>query len=117
MDELTPDQQLAALEGWAANPAASVAERLAAALQVIEGLRAREDERVRTAVVATLRYVRVSWSIGGADGDFRVRADFLEEAEQLTRNWTIEGGWCCPFCEEVTCDDDCPLAPMRGALE
>lgn len=24
---------------------------------------------------------------------------------------------CCPVCEETTCDDDCPLASVRGALE
>ena len=117
MDELTPDQRLAALEGWACNPAVPVAKRLAAALQAVAGLREHENERVRAAVVATLRYAWVNWSHEGADGVRRVQADFLEEAEELTRNWTIEGGYCCPFCEEVACDAGCPLEPMRGALE
>jgi len=36
--------ELAALEGWARNPAVAVEERLAAALQVIDGLNARIEE-------------------------------------------------------------------------
>jgi hypothetical protein len=25
----------------------------------------------------------------------------------------IEPGWCCPLCQEIECDDDCPLAPLQ----
>lgn len=39
MSDMTERQQLAALEGWASNPAVPLAERLQAAMQVIEGLR------------------------------------------------------------------------------
>lgn len=24
--------------------------------------------------------------------------------------------WCCPMCEEVTCDSGCPLAEARAAI-
>ncbi|HEY1395007.1 hypothetical protein [Roseateles sp.] len=41
MDRMT---ELAALEGWARNLAVPVEERLAAALQVIDGLNARIEE-------------------------------------------------------------------------
>lgn len=114
MGELTPDQQLAALEGWSCNPMVSLTERLAAAHQVIEGLRAREHERVRTAVADTLRYARVNWA-----PQYSRSSAFVEDlasAEEATRSWDMEPGWCCPFCEEVTCDEDCPLARVRGEL-
>lgn len=94
-------------------------ERLAAAHQVIEGLRARERERVRTAVVEALRYVRVNWISDTYlinDSGGRQIAEDLASAEELTRLWDMEPGWCCPFCEEVECDSDCPLARVRGEL-
>lgn len=25
--------------------------------------------------------------------------------------------WCCPVCEETTCDSDCPLSSLRGSVE
>lgn len=30
----------------------------------------------------------------------------------------VEGdlSWCCPVCQEVECDSDCPLAPARAVL-
>jgi len=24
--------------------------------------------------------------------------------------------WCCPMCDEIACDDGCPLAEVRAAL-
>lgn len=118
MSELTPDQQLAALEGWSCNPMVGLAERLAAAHQVIEGLRAREHERVRTAVADTLRYARVNWGPLESVDHPRLRTliEDLASAEELTRLWDMEPGWCCPFCEEVECDSDCPLARVREEL-
>jgi hypothetical protein len=113
---MTESMKLAALEGWASNPAVAPAERLTAALHVIQGLRARENEKVRTAVADALRYAWVYWSSEGADGTRRVDVDYLSNAEELTRGWTIEGGYSCPFCEEATCDTDCPLAQMRDEL-
>lgn len=43
-DRMDRMMELAALEGWARNPAVAVEERLAAALQVIDGLNARIAE-------------------------------------------------------------------------
>lgn len=117
MGELTPDQQLAALEGWSCNPMVSVAERLAAAHQVIEGLRIREHERVRTAVADALRYARVNWTRNEPCPEMRTLIEDLASAEEATRSWDMEPGWCCPFCEEVECDGDCPLARVRERLE
>lgn len=118
-DELTPAQQLAALEGWSCNPMVGMAERLDAAHQVIEGLRAREHERIRTAVADTLRYARVNWisntAVTNNSGDRQIAED-LASAEEATRSWGMEPGWCCPFCQEVTCDEDCPLARVREEL-
>lgn len=26
-------------------------------------------------------------------------------------------GWCCPMCEEILCDEGCPLAEIRAAVQ
>ena len=108
--ELNADQELAALEGWAVNGAAHPVERLTAALQVIQSLHLRERERTRGAVVATLRYARVYW-------DGSELPDMMAEAEAQVRGWDMAPGWCCPFCEEIQCDDDCPLATLRREID
>ncbi len=117
MGELTHDEQTAALEGWSTNPSVRAKERLQAAQEVIDRLRAREGERIRAAVVETLRYVRTSWALVD-DSDARVvRVGDLVEAEAAVRLWDMEPSWSCPLCEEVACDEDCPLARVRGGLE
>lgn len=82
-------------------------------------LSARDPERpsgdVCAAIAATLRYV-TGWSMTyDNDGqtvhavdvhDLRYTADQLDAAGAATD--------CCPVCEEVGCDDDCPLAPYRN---
>lgn len=120
--ELISDLKLAALEGWAANDAVHPAERLTAALQVIQAMHQRGRERERAAVVATLRYVHLYWvqpGAVGADADTALAdvVGMLQEAEALVGGWDMAPGWCCPFCEEVQCDDDCPLARMRGEID
>ena len=116
MGELTHDQETAAMEGLTVNPFFSPLDRLQLARQVIDRLHARERERVRTAVVETLRYARVNWMTADrSPQEWRIAED-LESAETLTRNWDMAPGWCCPFCEEVTCDGDCPLARVREEL-
>lgn len=119
MTGMTYDQQTAAMEGLTVNLSISLADRLQLAHQVIDRLHVRERERVRTAVVDTLRHVRVNWTRDDNDPCDQVRTiiEDLASAEELTRNWDMAPGWCCPFCEEVTCDSDCPLAPMRNELE
>jgi hypothetical protein len=120
--ELTADLKLAALEGWAANGAVHPAERLTAALQVIQSLHERSRRRECAAVIATLHYVHTYWVEPGAVGADTATAladvvEMLREAEVLVRGWDMEPGWCCPFCEEIQCDDDCPLARMRKEID
>jgi len=111
--ELNADQELAALEGWAANGAVHPVERLTAALQVIQSLHARGRARERAAVVATLRYVNTYWM----HGDITEVRLALADAEGLVRGWDMTPGWACPFCEEIQCDDDCPLARVRREMD
>lgn len=117
-DELTYDEQTAAMEGLTINPSIPIVDRLQLARQVIERLHAREHERVRTAVADTLRYARVNWGPLDTTDHPRLKTliEDLASAEALTRGWHMEPGWCCPFCEEVTCDDDCPLVRVREEL-
>lgn len=37
--------------------------------------------------------------------------EFHKLADQVEKYW--DGG-CCPICQEVWCDDDCPLAELRA---
>lgn len=115
MGELTRDEETAAMEGLITNVSVPLPDRLQLARQVIERLHAREHERIRTAVADAMRYARVNWVPESSRS-----ATFVEDlasAEEAVRAWDMEPGWCCPFCEEVTCDDDCPFAGMREELE
>ena len=114
--EMSADDTLAALEGWAANGAVHPVERLTAALQVIQSLHVRGRERERAAVVATLRYARVYWMSPRTPQEAEI-IGMLTDAEEATRGWDMEPGWCCPFCEEIQCDDDCPLARLRKEID
>ena len=119
MTGMTYDQQTAAMEGLTVNLYISLADRLKLSNQVIDRMNVRERERVRTALVDTMRNVRVNWTLDDNDPSDQVRTiiEVLASAEEWTRNWDMAPGWCCPFCEEVTCDSDCPLAPMLNELE
>jgi hypothetical protein len=62
--EMTPEMELAALEGWSTNRAVPIAERLQAAHQVINELRA-EVERLKSAnddlnALFELQYTRMT---------------------------------------------------------
>lgn len=39
--------------------------------------------------------------------------DFSEVAKSVELDWD---GICCPLCEEVTCDEGCPLESVRKDL-
>jgi hypothetical protein len=62
---------------------------------------------VRT-VAATLR-IAMEWYSG------EQRDMLLEAADAVERNW--DDGGTCPLCEEETCDEGCPLEPLRKAIE
>jgi hypothetical protein len=57
-------------------------------------------------VVATLRTV-AGWMPEDQ------RQTLYEVADQTEATWD---DLCCPVCEEVTCDDGCPLQHVRAAL-
>ena len=60
-----------------------------------------------TLVVATLRKASQHQK---CDGD---RQDLEWVAQEVEADWD---GACCPLCQEVTCDGDCPLAAVRTAV-
>ena len=60
-----------------------------------------------TTVAATLR-TAAEW-FSGDDRDM-----MREVADDAERAWDSA---CCPVCEEVTCDEGCPLEHVRAALE
>lgn len=41
------------------------------------------------------------------------RDELQRTGDQVEADWD---GMCCPLCQEVTCDDDCPLAKARASL-
>jgi hypothetical protein len=66
------------------------------------------DRAVIDAVARTLRYISC-W----ADED-RAAPELIELAGIIEREYVGgDGGGCCPVCQEVTCDDGCPLKPVR----
>ena len=64
-----------------------------------------EFQAIRTAVADTLRTV-AEW---GPTSPEELRA----VAEQVD-SMAIRDGWCCPVCQEVDCDEGCPLASVRS---
>ena len=66
---------------------------------------------VRSTVSATLRQM-AEWGLVWDTG-FRARDELLSLAGQV--DGMEEGGLCCPMCQEIECDGDCPLASVRGA--
>lgn len=77
----------------------------------IAALEALARDAAATAAAATLRY------IGKWDDDARQPGDLAAVATDID---TLRGGaeWiCCPVCQEITCDDDCPLAIVRSAAK
>lgn len=61
---------------------------------------------IRAATVDTLRTV--------AEWGPMSREELLAVAESVD-TMVVSEGLCCPVCEEVDCDDGCPLAPVRSS--
>lgn len=66
------------------------------------------QDAIVSTVVATLN--------GAAEWLGRGEDILLREAAENIRMANLDTLACCPFCMEVTCDDDCPLRPVRLAL-
>jgi hypothetical protein len=66
----------------------------------------REALTIVSTTASTLR-VAAQW-LSGEDRDM-----LLETAANTETDWDET---CCPVCEEVTCDEGCPLESIRGGL-
>lgn len=71
------------------------------------GLQGTGSARVQV-VAETLRFLADGW-VRDEDDQRWLR----DVAEQIERELTPD---CCPLCEEIVCDDHCPLAPVRAGL-
>lgn len=68
------------------------------------------DAEVNAAITqATIRTLRIAAEWGGA----LTTETCLEVAGQVEAGHLDE---CCPVCEEVRCDDHCPLAEVRKGM-
>lgn len=65
---------------------------------------AEESAEIIGTVVRTLRQV-AEW--------MPMSAEELQETADVVERWSV-GDLCCPMCEEVECDDGCPLAEIRA---
>lgn len=67
-------------------------------------------------VAATVAALRGAASWLGDDEDMRMLRDAAEAICAEADSGQLFDGTdgCCPFCEEVTCDDGCPLQPLRN---
>ena len=63
------------------------------------------------AVVDTLRQL-AGWSDEDRSVDELLGLAALVEGEGATG--IMHDGWSCPMCQEVECDEDCPLAAVRS---
>lgn len=63
-------------------------------------------------VAATLRFLAGGW-VELSDADRQWCAEKAVEIE----HHDFTDSWCCPLCEEVECDDDCPLRGQRSGRE
>lgn len=59
------------------------------------------------ATAATLRQI-AQWHLATSPAS---EEEWFELARQVEG---LEPGWACPMCQEVTCDDGCPLEPVRA---
>lgn len=106
-ESMTDNEEIAAMQGMAMNLSIPIVDRLRLALQVINRLREREHQLIRTAVADTFGQAYV------------FRADYLDlrDGEAQVRAWTMEPGSDCPLCMDAECGEGCPLARMREGLE
>ncbi len=69
-----------------------------------------DEAGILTAVAATLRYI-THWDLGECASDLAGIAadvDRLRTAPHDDLDWA-----CCPICQEILCDTDCPLSAIR----
>jgi hypothetical protein len=85
----------------------------------ITELEQAQEAILRRAVAATLRTV-AGWgtlaAVADDDGSYIgvnvTRAELIELAGAI-ETAPVTDWWSCPICEEVECDQSCPLAPLR----
>lgn len=65
------------------------------------------EERVQV-VVETMRFLSAGWLDNTEDQEWAAG-----EAE-IIAGTDFSDSVCCPLCQEITCDNNCPLAPVRG---
>lgn len=70
------------------------------------------SDEVINAVAATFREI-AEWGLAYDTGP--ARDDMLEIARKVDL-LKDEDDFCCPVCEEVTCDEGCPLEAVRQRL-
>lgn len=70
---------------------------------------------VIAAVAATLREV-AEWGLSFDNGPAESR-DVLMDIARRVELLNIADDFCCPVCEEVTCDEGCPLEQVRARLD
>lgn len=67
------------------------------------------DEEIRQAIIkataATFRQVSLWGQVG---------ADELREVAEQVEYGDVDNWLACPACEEIECDADCPLLPVRS---
>jgi hypothetical protein len=68
---------------------------------------------VVAAVAATLRHV-AEWGLAFDNGP--ARSELMDLARQVEALEQADD-FCCPVCEEVVCDDGCPLAEVRRRFQ
>jgi hypothetical protein len=72
-----------------------------------------EASVITIAAVSTALRQMANWGLsfdnGPAGSELRAIASKVEAL-------IAEDDFCCPMCEEVECDDDCPLAAVRAEL-
>lgn len=70
---------------------------------------------MRAPIVQTLRFLAGGWIRDDAGHD---NQQWLTDvADQIERDPDPANWDCCPICEEVTCDNGCPLSEVRATTE
>lgn len=68
--------------------------------------RPNADDQLIIKTVAETLFMVADWGPSDLGVDIRKVARLVAECN--VQEWT-----CCPMCEEITCDDDCPLHDVR----
>lgn len=68
-----------------------------------------DAERIKV-IVETFRFLGDGWLKDDEE------CKWAEEMAAAIEGFDFHGGrFCCPLCQEVRCDDNCPLLPIREA--